>query len=140
MTPNGLAGAIPLKGRINLESLGDGLVALSNLFRPSDGWLSVALLAVNLMMVIWSVEQADWVPTPSLVFVLLLAMTAGILLSRLPVWSWLVLPVGMVLGLLVIVWQLTSFESREVAVTSADQLWSRLSLWVEAGKTGYRKK
>lgn len=136
MTPNGLAGTIPLRGRINLESLGDGLVALSNLFRPSDGWLSVALLAVNLMVVIWSVEKADWVPTPSLVFVLLLAMAAGMLLSRVHVWSLLVLPVGVALGLLVIVWQLTSFESREVAVTSADQLWSRLSLWLEAAKTG----
>ena len=40
------------------------------------------------------------------------------------------------MGLLVIVWQFTSREIADVTVTNADQLWFRLSLWVEAARTG----
>ena len=48
----------------------------------------------------------------------------------------LVLPIGLAIGLLVTVWRLTSLVSRSVQVDNADQLWERLSLWVEAARTG----
>jgi hypothetical protein len=40
------------------------------------------------------------------------------------------------LGLLVVVWQLTSFQSEGVEVANAAQLWQRLGLWVEAAQSG----
>ena len=80
------------------ESIGRNLLAALRYARPADGWASVLLLALNLMVVVWSVEQADWVPTPSLVSLIILAMLTGLVLSRLPLWGPLVLPLGLVIA------------------------------------------
>ena len=118
------------------DSLGRGLLAVLRYLRPSDGWASVGLLAVNLIVVVWSVEQADWVPTPNLIFLILLAMLTGLVLARVPLWGLLILPVGVVIGLGVIVWQITSFEARGMELANAAELWERLNLWFVAAKTG----
>ena len=136
MTSTSLAGAVTLRERAHPEALVGVLLRVIRVFRPSDGWLAVGLLVLNLLVVVLSVEQANWVPTPDLKFLIILGMAAGLFLSRVPVWSVLVLPVGVALGLLTIVWQLTSFEGKGVGVASADELWARLDLWLEAARTG----
>ena len=124
--------------RVNLdtEALGKALLAGLNYFRPADGWATVLLLALNLMVVVWSVEQADWVPTPNLVSLILLAMLVGLFLARLPLWGVLVLPLGLLLGLGVIVAQITSFRAEGMELANAAELWQRLYLWYEAARTG----
>jgi transglutaminase-like putative cysteine protease len=136
MTVRELPADITLRGRLNPESAIGGLMALARMLRPSDGWVAVLLLAWNLEIVVGSVTQAAWAPTPSLSFVLLLAMVTGLLLARLPVWGPLILPVGLGIGLLVVVWQLTSFQGGDEAVTNAGELWDRLGLWFAAAKEG----
>jgi transglutaminase-like putative cysteine protease len=116
--------------------LWDKLLALIQAFRPADGWLSVVLLTLNLIVVVGSVERADWVPTPSLIYLIMLAMFTGLLLSRIPIWAVLILPIGLAIGLLVIVWQLTSFQAEGMELANAAELWSRLRLWYEAANTG----
>ena len=101
-----------------------------------DGWAALFLLALNLLVVIYSVEQADWVDTPNLGAVLLMAMGTGLLLARVRIWAILVLPLGLAVGLLVTVWRLTEMASRSVQVANADELWTRLLLWYEAAKDG----
>ena len=124
--------------RVNLdtEAWGQALLAGLNYFRPADGWATVLLLGLNLMVVVWSVEQADWVPTPNLVSLILLAMLVGLFLSRLPVWGVLVLPLGLLLGLGVIVAQITAFRAEGMELANAAELWQRLYLWYEAARTG----
>jgi len=134
VTPNGVAQPVELGGRLNLDALGGWLFGLSKVFRPSDGWIATGLLTLNLIVVLWSVERADWVPTPSLIWILLLGVVTGGILARIPFWGGLVFPIGLAVGLLVVVWQLTSYQPLDVA--SADQLWSRLALWLEAARTG----
>ena len=136
MTPNGVIAPAAEGQRVNVEGLGNAALGVIRYFRPSDGWAALVLLTLNLLVVIYSVEQADWVDTPNLAGVLLIAMVAGLFLARVPLWAVLVLPLGLALGLLVIVWRLTDLVSRSVQVTSADQLWDRLLLWYEAAKTG----
>ena len=136
MSSNSLAQTLTLRERAHPEALGDALLRVTRFFRPSDGWLAVALLVSNMLVVVFSVEEANWVPTPSLILLIILGMAAGLFLSRVPVWSILVLPVGVALGLLTIVWQLTSFEAKGVGVGNADELWTRLGLWLEAANTG----
>ena len=136
MTVNGLADPGAVRERLNTEVLADSLLALARFFRPSDGWLAFLFLAMNLWVVIFSVEQAEWVPGMELTSLVIMAMLTGILLYRIPAWAGLMLPIGGVVGLLVIVWQFTSREIADVTVTNADQLWFRLSLWVEAARTG----
>ena len=134
MTPNGVAQPIDFRGRLTLDTLTEYLNGLSKVFRPSDGWLATGLLTLNLMVVLWSVERANWVPTPSLIWVLLLGVVTGGILARIPFWGALVFPIGLAVGMLVVVWQLTSHQPLDVA--SADQLWARLALWLEAARTG----
>ncbi len=124
------------RSSFNTESIGRNLLAALRYARPADGWASVLLLALNLMVVVWSVEQADWVPTPSLVSLIILAMLTGLVLSRLPLWGPLVLPLGLVIGLWVIVWQITSFQGVGMELANAGELWHRLNLWFQAAKTG----
>ena len=134
--------SIPLPGAVRewkvLDSaaLGKGLLAVLNYFRPADGWATVLLLGLNLMVVVWSVEQADWVPTPNLVSLILLAMLTGLLLSRAPLWGLLVLPLGLIIGLGVIVQQITAFRAEGMELANAAELGQRLYLWYEAARTG----
>ena len=104
--------------------------------RPSDGWASVFLLALNLMVVVWSVERADWVPTPNLVSLILLGMLTGLVFSRIPVWGFLLIPLGLFIGFWVIVWQLTSFQAHGMELRSAAELFERLNLWWVAAGSG----
>ena len=136
MTTGSLANTGAARSGVGWDSLGDSLLALARFFRPRDGWLSLALLALNLMVVIWSVEGADWVPTPNLAGLILLAMITGLFLSRVPVWGILVLPVGFAIGALVIFWQLTSFQAEGLEFANAGELLERLNLWLVAAKTG----
>ena len=136
MTTGSLADAVAVRGDTGWNSLGDGLLAVARFFQPRDGWLSLVLLALNLMVVIWSVEGADWVPTPNLALLILLAMLTGLLLSRVPVWGILVLPAGFAIGALVIFWQLTSFQAEGLEFANTGELLERLNLWLTAAKTG----
>ncbi|MEE3006369.1 MAG: transglutaminase domain-containing protein [Chloroflexota bacterium] len=136
MTVNGLAEPIAVRDRLNTEILVDGSIALARFFRPSDGWIAFLFLAMNLWVVIFSVEQAEWVVGLKLTTLLSLSIITGLLLHRIPAWGFLILPIGAALGLLAIVWQFTSREIGEVTVTNAAQLWLRLGLWVEAARTG----
>ena len=136
MSSGGLTGYVSSRGGLNLESSVEASIPWVHVFRPPDGWFSLILLALNLMVVAGSVDQANWVPTPNLAFVLLLAMVTGLVLSRIPIWGGLVFPVGLGVGILVIVWQMTSHLPAEVSVADAGQLWHRLELWFTAAKGG----
>ena len=136
MTLGQLAAAAAVRRRFNSEALIPNGISWSRMLRPTDGWISVTLLALNLIVVVWSVDHANWVATPNLAFVVLLAMVTGLVLARLPFWGALVFPVGLGLGLLVVVWRITSSQGGDAAVADAGQLWDRLDLWFTAVKSG----
>ena len=136
MTPGSIAETLSSRGGFSLDSIWEKLFALLQAFRPPDGWLSATLLGLNLMVVVWSVERADWVATPNLVGLIILAMLTGLVLSRIPIWTVLLLPVGLAIGLLIVVWQLTSFQAEGVQLANAAELWERLMLWYEAANAG----
>ena len=104
--------------------------------RPADGWATVLLLGLNLIVVVWSVERADWVPTPNLVSLIMLAMLTGLVLSRLPLWGAVLVPAGLLVGFWIIVWQLTTFQAEGMELASAVELFQRLNLWWVAAQTG----
>ena len=136
MTSEVLTGSVDTRQGINTEAIGDGLLSLERLLRPNDGWIAAALLTLNLVVVVLSVEQADWAPSPNLVFVLFLAMLTGLALYRVPVWSIALLPVGLAVGFAVILWQLSSLDIEGVRVGGAGQVLERLGLWFEAARDG----
>lgn len=111
-------------------------LTLLNYVRPADGWAAVGLLALNLMVVVWSVEQADWVPSPNLVSLILLAMVTGLVLARIPIWGALLLPLGLLIGLWVVAVQLTAFQAEGMELANMGELFRRLELWFVAARTG----
>ena len=136
MTPDGLVQSPAFQTRFDVDFMVQQAVRLSRHLRPYDGWLAAGLLTLNLMVVVWSVESAEWVPTPNLAFILLLAVTCGFVVSRLPVWGGVALPLGLAIGLLVVVWQLVSFDHEGVALANWSELWHRLVLWMQAANDG----
>ena len=112
------------------------LTKLIGIWRPRDGWLALTLLTLNLMVVAWSVERADWAPTPNLAGLMLLAILTSLILSRVPLPSICVIPLGFMVGALIIVGKLSTFQGHYLELTSTTELIHRLGLWVHAAQTG----
>ena len=140
MTSEALSGRAPARQRINTDAIadgiGDGIGSLERTLRPKEGWIAGALLVLNLVVVVVSVEQADWVASPNLVLLLFLAMLTGLALYRIPIWSAVLLPVGLAVGFALILWQLSSFSIDGVSVGGAGQVLMRLNLWLDAARSG----
>ena len=94
MTSDTVSSAETLEQKLHASDIRDGFLKLERTLRPNEGWVASVLLVLNLIVVVWSVEQADWVATPNLVLILLLAMLTGLALYRLPVWPIALLPAG----------------------------------------------
>ena len=136
MTPNCAVERSPMTARLDMDSAMHSVWRLHLIFRPSDGWVAMAMLTLNLMIVVWSVGTAEWVDTPNLVSLILYAMITGLVLSRIPIWGILLLPIGVAAGVLIIVWKLVGFESETVVLVDSAELWERLSLWMQAAQSG----
>ena len=108
---------------------------LAGALRPPDGWVAAALLTLNMIIVVWSVEAADWAPTPSLALTMLLAVALALLLSRARLWAALLLPAGLLAGVGVIIWQMTAAPPAELRIDSAAAFFERLALWLVAART-----
>ena len=80
--------------KLNSSVVREAILRLEHALRPKDGWIAAVLLVLNLVVVVWSVEQADWVATTNLVLLLLLATLASLALYRVPIWSLALLPAG----------------------------------------------
>ena len=108
--------------------------ALHVLLRPPDGWVSSVLLALNLIIVVWSVEVADWAPTPSLVLVMLLSLFAALVLARIRLLGALLVPAGLLIGAGVVIWQFTVSSPEPLQVETTAELFARLGLWLLAAR------
>lgn len=117
------------------SSLWARVVGLVMALRPPDGWIAAGLLTINMVIVVWSVEVADWAPTPSLALVMVLAVLTALILTRAPLWTAALLPVGLLLGAGVIIWQLTTAAPEELFIDSGGELFSRLGDWLLAARS-----
>ena len=102
--------------------------------RPRDGWLALLLLVANLCVVVLAVQQSDWAPTPNLVGILLLGMLTAFVFHRIPVYWFLAILPGLVLGGLTVIWQMSSTSFDGETLGSAGVLFDRLILWAEAAR------
>ncbi|MDA0264077.1 MAG: hypothetical protein O2803_07960 [Chloroflexi bacterium] len=136
MTSEVMSDGMTARERISAEGAWEVAAFVERALRPTEGWLAAALLALNLVVVVMSVEQADWAPSPNLINVLFLAMLTGLLLCRIPVWTAVLLPAGVAVGFGIILWQLSTFSIEGVSVGGTGQVLERLSLWLEAARSG----
>ena len=110
------------------------LLAALMALRPPDGWAAAGLLALNLTIIVWSVEVADWAPTPPLVLVLGIGLLTALALSRVKLWAAVLIPAGLAIGGGVIIWQMTASSPEELRLASAGELFGRLADWVAAAR------
>ena len=136
MTSETLGTGVPHRQGIDTEFIGDGIAWFERTMRPDEGWIAAGFLVLNLMVVVMSVEQADWVPSPNLVVLLFMAMLTGLALYRIPLWSIALLPVGLAVGLAIILWQLSSFTIDGVSINGTGEVLERLGLWLDAARSG----
>ena len=118
----------------NLQPVLRGLLTVALWLRPREGYLAVLLLTAHLLVVVWNVERTDWVQTPNMALTLVLAVLAGLVLSRLRVYAVLLLPVGLALGFGLIVWQLVAYQPSHSDVATIGELFDRLGIWLDAAQ------
>ncbi len=123
------------------RSAGEGTVSLAqrmllalSALRPPDGWIAAGLLALNMVIVVWSVEVADWAPTPPLVLVILLAVLTALVLARVRFWAGALIPIGLLIGAGVIIWQMTAAPPEELRIATTFEFFSRLGAWMLAAR------
>lgn len=109
---------------------------LYRLLTPSQGWASFVLLVAMLVVVGESVTTADWVDTPGLNRVLFFGLLAGMLLAKVRAPALFLLLTGLVLGFVVVVWQVSSLTEPNSLTVQAREIWDRLDIWYEAAGSG----
>ncbi|MFQ5859981.1 MAG: DUF4129 domain-containing transglutaminase family protein [Dehalococcoidia bacterium] len=105
------------------------------LLLPLEGWGTAALLLLTLLVVVGSVARADWVKTPSLVFVVFLAILTATLLAKA---RWAAVSshlLGLAIGLLVVMWQVGTLL-QGTSFLAIDQLQFRLNWWLTTAAEG----
>ena len=132
-----IARPIPVDGSLQRGTtwLSHGVLWLTQALRPPDGWIAAGLLALNMVIVVWSVEVADWAPTPPLAIAILLAVLTALVLTRVPLWSAALIPVGLLIGAGVIIWQMTAAPPEELRIASTAEFFDRLGQWILAART-----
>ena len=118
------------------EMTSEYLVLGLKLLRPRYGWLATALLALNVAIVAWSVDRADWVDTPSLGILIITSMAIGFAIIKTRVPAIIGFPAGTLLGAWIIVSKLSSANSDHISAANYQELWYRLTLWYQAANDG----
>jgi transglutaminase-like putative cysteine protease len=99
---------------------------------PSEGWVAFLLLLLSVMLAVWSVGSVHWVPTPGLYLLALWSVVLGLLLAKIRFNGWLLAIAGLLLGLYLSFYQLTSLVEGATSLDRYAEVGSRLLTWGRA--------
>ena len=136
MTSEGAGENQPASDGLTVKSIRVGSNWIDRTLRPNQGWVAAGLLVANLIVIVMSVERADWVPSPNLVWLLIISMLTGLFLYRIQLWSIALVPIGFGVGLVVIFWQLSIYNIDNVEVSGVGEVLTRLNLWLISARDG----
>jgi len=103
---------------------------------PSEGWVIFLLLLLSVMLAIRSVGSVEWVPTPGLYLLALSGLVLGLLLAKMRFNGWLLVVSGMLLGIYLSFWQLTSLVEGASSLDRYAEVGNRLFIWGQAFVNG----
>ena len=103
---------------------------------PSEGWVTSLLLLSSVMVAVWSVQSAEWVPTPGLHLVALWGVMLGLLLAKLRFNGWLLVMSGMLFGAYLSFYSLTGLVDGATIVDRHAEVANRLVAWGQAIASG----
>ena len=105
-------------------------------YSPSQGWATFAILLATLIVVADSINSAGWVESEGLTAILLGSAVVGLALSKVRLPWFILIPAGLVVGVLGIAWQASQTIEGESLTERLTETNSRLDLWWEAATTG----
>jgi hypothetical protein len=111
---------------------GDRLLALGRRLTPREGWLTLLFLLGSLMAVVWTVEAARWVETPSLAALMLVAVLTALIATKMPGGALWRHAGGMLLGGVLVYWQTATLAQARGWPERFLELNTRLGRWWEA--------
>ena len=112
------------------------LSATFAMLTPSQGWATVAILLLTMVVVSESINAAEWVDADGLTAVLLWSGIVALALAKVRI-SWILLmPAGMVVGAVAILWQAARGVEGETAFDRMRETFIRLDVWWEAAIGG----
>jgi transglutaminase-like putative cysteine protease len=99
---------------------------------PSEGWATFLLLLASVMLAIWSVGSVHWAPTPGLYLLALWGVVLGLLLAKVRFNGWLLAIGGLLLGIYLSFYQLTSLVEGATSLDRYAEVGNRLFTWSRA--------
>jgi len=104
---------------------------------PSEGWVTFLLLLLSVMLAIWSVGSVQWVAaTPGLYLLALWGVVLGLLLAKMRFNGWLLAIGGLLLGIYLSFYQLTSLVEGATSLDRYAEVANRLFIWARAFVNG----
>jgi len=104
---------------------------------PSEGWVTVLLLLASVMLAIWSVGSVQWVAaTPGLYLLALWGVVLGLLLAKVRFNGWVLVTGGLLLGVYLSLYQLSSLVEGATALDRYAEVANRLFIWASAFVNG----
>jgi hypothetical protein len=103
---------------------------------PSEGWVTFVLLLLSVMLAVWSVGSVHWVPTPGLYLLALCGVVLGLLLAKIRFNGWLLAISGILLGIYLCFYQLTSLVEGATSLDRYAEVGNRLFIWSQAFLNG----
>jgi len=100
---------------------------------PSEGWVVFLLLLLSVMLAVWSVGSVQWVaPTPGLYLLALWGVLLGLLLAKIRFNGWVLAICGIVLGIYLSFYQLTSLVEGATSLNRHAEVANHLFVWASA--------
>ncbi|MFH1485451.1 MAG: transglutaminase domain-containing protein [Chloroflexota bacterium] len=104
---------------------------------PEEGWATFAILAVTILIVVFSVEHAEWVkPMPSLALTAILALLVGFVMAKARVPVSLLHTVASLIGMELLIRQMANILPGTTPLDQRLELWDRLAAWIQVLHTG----
>ena len=105
-------------------------------YSPSQGWATLVILVLALLIVADSINSAGWVESAGLTAVLLWSAIVGLALSKIRLPWFILVPVGLLIGMLAILWQASRTVEGESIADRFVETYQRLDVWWEAATSG----
>ncbi len=105
-------------------------------YSPSQGWATLAILVLALLIVADSVNSAGWVESAGLTGLLLWSAIVGLALSKIRLPWFVLIPIGLLIGMLAVVWQAVGTVEGDSIFDRFALTYERLDLWWEAATSG----
>ena len=106
-------------------------------FSPSEGWDTFLLMYAAVGISAWVVREADFVSTPGLMGVILLAALTGMLMAKVRGLIWPIPYItGLLIGLIVATYQTATLLEDQIALTGMVTVWDRVREWYDVAVTG----